>query len=163
MKISDFFTRKSNLTDPVAIQLKSSGFNPDEKIFDQQETLSQILAGLGIKHAKSRNNISVDKADYNRLRSINIVSPAIYQRKITELDQPVLVYILKKKYQGEENEFINPQEVVKRLEKNGFFYAIPQEEKLALYLLMEKSCVAKFRKLNFKQYREHVGVFFPAV
>ncbi len=143
-----------------SIQLKSSW---PGTVKDQQDSLALILNGLGIKYKRICNNISVEEQDYAELRRINLVAPAIYQRQKIELTRPVLAYVLNHQAQPEENEFLDHQKVIDRLEETGVFYSCPQEKELFLYFWIEKKSVIKFRKRNLQQYQDHLGVFFPSV
>ena len=97
MKISEFVTRKSSLTEPTSIQLPSSLQDPKDKLSVQQDNLSQILTGLGMKYSRCGNNVSVNRVDYIWLKQHNLAIPSVYQRSKSELENPVLIYILKNK------------------------------------------------------------------
>ena len=162
MKISEFSVRKSSLVEPVSIQLKSALQDPQDKLSDQQDTLSQILTGLGMKYTRCGNNISVSRIDYLWLKQNSLATPVVYQRSKLELNHPVLIYILRNQRKTGENEFLDLRYVIDRLEEIGLFYALPKEAELSLYVLIEKNSVIKFRKWNLQQHQEHTGVFFPA-
>lgn len=162
MKISEFVTRRSSLTEPTSIQLPPNLQDSKDKLSAQQDNLSQVLVGLGMKYSRCGNNVSVSRVDYIRLKQCNLAIQAVYQRSKSELENPVLIYILKKN-SADENNLLGTERVISRLEEVGLFYALPKEESLSLYLLIEKDSVAKFRKWIRRRYRQSVGVFFPSV